>query len=309
MEYEVSRRSLPATLSAVACLLLVSSGCSPMRFSQYSGSRTFWPVSQESMAETSFALPVYRDWPDKRFEIVGSLRFQDPRKDWDDGVINAAVSAAKHQGGDAIIIRHGAEFGVSANIGSVDDSMVWSQNQTSALVIKWKPIAAVEAEAKAKRAFRENFRTDHPDLSKNSALLDLAIEYVQWTGLAIDSEAASSKLKELLAETHEGAEGELSGKWLYKCNFKKSSLTASHTDFFFGIGLVNLKDNVLTMVSTSGSEVNFSGNCDKGRVDGKMGIGSISINSDGVASKEKISLSGQGQISDGMFQASLIFLR
>src|SRR5437867_1520018 len=86
-------------------------------------------------------------------------------------------------------------------------------------------------------------------------------------------------------------------------------LTSSQSDFFYGVGLVTLKDDVLTIVSTSGPEINFRGTSDKGRVMGKMGISAISINCDGVASKEKISLSGQGQIPDGTFQASLIFVR
>jgi hypothetical protein len=129
-------------------------------------------------------------------------------------------------------------------------------------------------------------------------------------GLGLDSVAATDKLKEVLAEIHDSKEGELTGKWLYRCGFKRSRLTSSFSDFFYGTALVTLKDNVLTVVSTSGpAEVNFSGTFEKGRVMGKMGISAVSVNCDGVASKEKISLSGQGQIADGTFQASLIFLR
>jgi len=55
--------------------------CAPMRFSQYSGAKRIWFVSPEALAETSFSLPVYRSWPDKPYEVVGSVRFEDPRKD------------------------------------------------------------------------------------------------------------------------------------------------------------------------------------------------------------------------------------
>lgn len=292
----------------LVCFVLTA--CSPMRFSQYSGSKRLWPVSQDSMAETSFSRPVYRSWPDKPYEIIGSLRFENPRKDWDDGVINSAVSAAKRRGGDAIIIRHGSEFGVGGTVGFAEDATVWSQNQTTALVIKWKSKDVLKAEAAAVGAFKENFRTKHPELSKNVSLFDSATDYLQWMGLKLDSAAASDKLREVLNEIQNSTEGELSGKWLYRCNFKKSHLTSSQSDLLFGIGLVTLKDNVLTVVSTSGSaEINFSGTYEKGRVMGRMGISGISVNCDGVASKEKISLSGQGQTADGTFQASLTFLR
>src|SRR4051812_16989567 len=93
-----------ASLFLAAALSFALTACSPMRFSQYSGSRRLWPVSPESMAETSFSLPVYRSWPDKPFEIVGSLRLENPDDRWNDGTIGDAVSAAKHKGGNAIII-------------------------------------------------------------------------------------------------------------------------------------------------------------------------------------------------------------
>ncbi len=280
-----------------------------MRFSQYSGSRRFGPVQPEAMAETSFSLPVYRSWPDRPYETIGSLRFEDPNKYWDDGVIAAAVSGAKSKGGDAIIIRYGSEFGVSGLAGFGDDPALLRQNQTTALVIKWKPKSVVEAEVAALRAFKQSFQAEHPGLCKNATLLSTAIDSLKWTGASLDSVAAD-KITGWLTEIGESNHGELSGKWLYRCNFKRSQLTSAHSDFFYGMGLVALKDNVLTVVSTSGpTEVNFSGTFDKGRVTGKMGIAAMSISCDGVASSEKISLSGQGQVADGTFQASLVFFR
>ena len=297
----------------VLCSLLpfaFAIACSPMRFSQYSSSSKVWPVSQESMAETSFGLPVYRTWPDKPYEIVGSVRFEDPRKDWDDGVINAAVSKAKSQHGDAIIMRQGSEFGVGAYAGFSEDASVWRGNQTTALVIKWKSASVVEAETAALRAFKETFRMKNPALSQNASLFDFAIDYLQWSGLSVTSETTANKLEDLLIEIRDSKQGELNGTWLYRCKYTRNRLTSSSSDFFYGTASVTLKDNVLTVVSTSKSaEVNFSGTFDKGRVMGKMGISAISINCDGVASKDKISLSGQGQVSDGTFQASLVFLR
>lgn len=299
--------------SLILCGLLLGltiTACSPMRFSQYSGSRRIWPRSQDSMAETSFSLPVYRTWPDRPYEIIGSLRFEDPNKYWDDGVISAAVSAAKSKHGNAIIIRSGSEFGVSGYAGVAEDAMVWHQNQTTAFVIKWKSEVVLEREAAALRKLKESFQAKHPELSQNASLFGFAINYLEWIGLNLDSTTAEDKLMAVLGEIHDSKEGELNGKWLYRCNYTRNRLTSSQSDFFYGVSLVTLKDNVLTIVSTSGpAEVNFSGSFDKGRVVGKMGISATSINCDGVASKEKISLSAQGQIADGTFQASLVFLR
>jgi hypothetical protein len=296
----------------ILALLLAATmmACSPMRYSQYSGSRQFWPVVQEALAETSFSLPVYRSWPDKPYEIIGSVRFENPNQYWDDGVISDAVGAAKSKGGNAIIIRYGSEFGVGGNIGAAEDPSVWSQNQITALVIRWKSQSAQEAEAAALRRFKETFRSGHPELSKNGTLLDSAIEYLQWQGLSLDSGAAATKLAEILEEMQKSGAGEYNGKWLYRCQVRRSRLTSSFGDSFYGIALVTLKEGVFTVVSTQGpAEVTFSGNFDNGRLTGKMGIGTASINCDGVGSKEKVSLSGHGQVADGTIQASLIFLR
>jgi hypothetical protein len=261
------------------------------------------------MAETSFALPVYRTWPDKDFEVIGSLRFENPNQNWDDGVISSAVSAAKRKHGDAIIIRYGSEFGVGGNVGFGEDTSEWSQNQVTAFVIKWKSKKALETEAATMQAFKENFRLKYPRLSENTTLFNSAIDYLQWLGLSLDSDAAADKLKDVLTEIHDTKRDELNGKWLYRCGFRRSRLTSSYSDFFYGIALVTLKENALTVISTSGAEVNFSGTFDKGRATGKMGIRSGSVNCDGVATNEKISLSGQGQVADGTLQASLIFVR
>lgn len=300
---------LPTSFGGMLLILAVAGCSSPMRFSQYSGTRRHWATSTEAMAETSFALPVYRTWPDKPYEVLGTLRFENPNQYWDDGVIKAAVAEAKSKAGDAIIIRHGSEFGVSGNIGSAEDPMMWRQDQITALVVKWKSKSAVDSETAALRTFKENFRAKYAELCRSAPLFDSAVDYLRWTGVSLDSGPGTEKLKDVLTQIHDTQQGELDGKWLYRCGYSRSRLTSSYSDFFWGVASVTLKDNVLTVVSTSGPEVNFSGSFDRGRVTGKMGIGSVSINCDGVASKDKTSLSGQGQVADGIFQASLVFQR
>jgi hypothetical protein len=281
-----------------------------MRFSQYSGSRRTWPTSRESIAETSFALPVYRSWPDRPFDVLGSLRFENPRQYWDDGVIHAAVSEAKHRGGNAIIIRQGTEEAVSGTIGSGEDPMVWSQNQTTALVIKWKPQGVIIQEASKVQAFKERFRSEHPELCRNASLIDLATDYFLAKGFDLDSRSTSDEFRSLVTDLQGTKDGELSGKWLYQCGFRQSRLTSSWSQSFFGVAAVTLKGDVLAIVSIDrGTEVSFSGAYDKGRLNGKMGIATVSLNCDGAATQEKISLSGQGQSADGVCQASLVLQR
>jgi hypothetical protein len=268
-------------------------------------------VLAESIAETSFSIPVYRSWPDKPYEVVGTVRCDNPHQEWNDDIIGQAVDEAKKHRGDALIIRIGAEIGVSENIGIAEDPMAWRANQTTALVIKWKSKQAVEEEAAKLRALKEQFQAMNPALSQNPALIDEVIKYLQQVGVTPDSGNAAQRLKTVMDEIRRPSGGDLGGKWLYRCTCQRRQLTTSQTDSFYGIALVTLTDNALTIVSTapSSKEVNFSGTFDKGRVTGKIGIATASIPSDGVAASEKISLSGQGQISDGTFQTSLILLR
>lgn len=306
-----SMQRIPLLLTPAAVLvLLTSSACSPMRFSQYSGPNRSNTVSEEAVAETSFRLPVYRSWPDKPYDILGTLRFENPNQNWDDGIINDAVAAAKKRKADAIIIRVGGEFGVGGNIGFAEDRTVWQSTQTTAVAIKWKPREQIEAEMARRHAFKTKFASSHPDLTRNGAVVDAAIDYLIARGTSLDSPTASSALQQILSELQGPRDGELGGKWLYRCHLNQSRLTSSWSTAAMGVASVNVKGDVLTIVSVDqGNEVSFSGSYDKGRVSGQMGLGALSIDCSGVAAAEKISLSGQGRTADGVCQASLVFQR
>src|SRR6266542_2015797 len=108
------------TAFAAALLSVFAFGCSPMRYSRYTGRNTPWPISVGTMTETSYKVPVYRGWPERPYEVIGSVRFPDPRKLWDDGIISMAASEGKRHGGNAVIMRQGAEFGVAKITGTVN---------------------------------------------------------------------------------------------------------------------------------------------------------------------------------------------
>lgn len=57
------------------------------------------------MAENSYSIPVYRGWPERPYAVLGSLRFEDAHKAWDEGIFRMAASEAKSKGGDAVRIR------------------------------------------------------------------------------------------------------------------------------------------------------------------------------------------------------------
>ena len=106
------------TILAAAIFALMSNGCVNLRYSQFRGrglSEPYgsWPTGPGTMAETRFAVPVYRGWPEKPYELLGSLSHPDPNAKWNDDFFAAAAKEAKQQGGDAVIIREGAEWGVS----------------------------------------------------------------------------------------------------------------------------------------------------------------------------------------------------
>ena len=303
---------LPLTLAAMALALI--GGCTPMRFSEFSGRGKSWPVAPDAMAEKQFAVPVYRGWPERPYQVIGSIRFEDPHKYWDDGIIGMAASMAKKKAGDAIVMRYGSEYGVGMTTGAVGDPKVVSMSQITALVIKWKSQSDLAAEKASVERFVSGFKQRHPELMVKRELVDLATEYVRWLGLALESETAAQQLDEVLTQVLNSKTDEKSSKWLFKGNVKASSLTASSSDVVFGVATVNRNQDTLTIVSSSEkAELNFSGTLKDGRVSGQFGFSAgptiISAKAEGVFTEQKISLTGQGQTPDGTFQGSFSFSR
>jgi hypothetical protein len=136
------RSSLTTVLTA-AIFALISTGCVNLQYSKYTGHDTSepfgaWPISQGTMAETRFAVPVYRGWPEKPYQLLGSLSHEDPNARWNDDFFAAAARKAKGLNGDAVIIREGAEFGVSQIASAARERRnILSSHQTTALVIRW----------------------------------------------------------------------------------------------------------------------------------------------------------------------------
>ena len=297
----------------LAPLLLLTQGCNPMRYSQYTGQKS-WPVAMGAMAETQYKVQVYRGWPDQPYNVIGSIRFVDRDKYWDDGVINMACAMAKKKGGNAIIIRYGSEYGVGMITGAVGDPKVVSINDSTALVIKWKTPAEIEAERASLDRFVRRFGHEHPNLIAKKELVNLAIEYVRSLNLNLESIEANQQLEQVLTEVLISPKDGQANRWLFRGTVKAGSLTTSSSDFVYGVATVTQTGESLTIVSSSArSELNFSGSVKDGRLSGQLGFSAgptiISAKAEGVYTLEKISLTGQGQTADGTFQGSFSFSR
>jgi len=300
-------------VNLASAVLLLCIGCTPMRYSQYTGQKKNWQTANAAMAETQYKVPVYRGWPDRPYNVIGSIRFVDPNKYWDDGVINMACGMAREKRGDAIIMRYGSEFGVGMTTGTAVDPKVFTGNDITALVIKWKTPAEIEAERATLARLTGRLKQQHPELATRKELVDLATEYIRSQGLSLESEEASQQLEQVLAEVVKSPNNGQT-KWLFRGTVRAGSLTTSVSDTVYGIANVTTNGDSLTIVSSSGkSDLTFSGSFKDGRLSGQVGFSAgstiISAKADGVYTEEKISLTGQGQTPDGTFQGSFSFSR
>jgi len=282
-----------------------------MRFSQYSGPQREWPKLESSIAETSFKLPVYRTWPDKPYKVIGSLRHEDRRRYWEEGEIEDAVEAARRMGADAIVLRIGSELAVRGIVGVDQAPSAYGQPDATALAINWKSAEEVRAETQRRDEFLKRFRDRYPQLANNETTVDLALLYLRSFGFEPQSEQTTQKLKDIMEQIRVPNGKELTGKWLYKCVVRMQSLTAADHMDFLGMASVSVRDDAMTVLSTTGrNEVSVSGTIDRGRITGRIGIATL-VNADceGAAVADKISLSGSGRTGDGIVQVTLTLQR
>jgi len=299
-------------LLSVALLSGMVCSCSHTRFSEYTGKRSnmFWPVSKGTMAETTFSVPVYRGWPEKPYEVIGSVRFDEPRKYWDDGIISMVASAGKRHKGDAIIIRQGAEFGVAKLTGMVNPALAVSQNQTTALVIRWLSSNELQTLQEQKQQFLALCRREYPNV--NEDVEEMLLQYLlRESTVEPYAQEMSRQFGDALERINKKAGDVLSGTWAFKGILNTSSLASSvDEEILLGLATVKVEGENIAILSNSGRvEINFTGSLLKGRVQGQLGIGSFSSKCDGAALDNKISLSFQAFTPDGTVRGNLVFQR
>jgi hypothetical protein len=290
-----------------------------MRFSEYTGKGVLdWETSQGALADTSFDLPVYKGWPSKPYVVLGEIYHRDERRTWREREMRDAAKGAKKVGGEAIIIRWTSESGVAAFTGSAGITRTTAVDpglrpRNTALVIRWQ----TEAEREAARAMDEllmrQSMAKYPGVAWNSSTSDMIRKYLyQLTeGRPFDKESFVQSHAQILNKVTSDRPEDLTGQWVYKGMVKESGLAAEGKENqFLGLATVQVNGGTITIASTDGkTEMNFSGQNDKGRLTGQVGIVGISCKAEGVALEDKISLSFQALTAGGTAQGSVVLQR
>jgi hypothetical protein len=124
-------------LTVLGSIVLVTmTGCESMKFSNFSGEQTAWPTGN-SFTDGDFALPTYRGWPEKPYDVAGVIRFNKSNIDWNRGDINQATRLAKQGGADAVILLPKG-IDPSPTTVATRQKLGITADQTAALAVKWK---------------------------------------------------------------------------------------------------------------------------------------------------------------------------
>ena len=264
------------------------------------------------MAETSYRIPVYRGWPERPYKVLGSIRFEDPNKYWDDGIISKAARVGKRKGGNAIIIRQGSEFGVGQIVGMKNDPSQFSYNQTTALVIRWLSEREISEAVEQNKDFLAKFTAQHPDLTVSQNVSELAIRYLLQSGISIYSDDMLERFSQVMRRISTVPSGDsISGEWLFKGTLSRSSIVSSDQgEGMLGMATVKMEGENVAIISSEGNtELNFNGTYTQGRLSGQLGIAGFNTKCEGAALSDKISFSFQSLTSDGVVHGTVVLQR
>ena len=117
-------------------ILLAFTGCEQLRYAQYSGEHKNWPTGA-SFSDMVFAVPVYRGWPEKLYDVMGYIEFNKPGIDWNEGDIKDATKKAREVGGDAILMVPKNDV-TSPTLAMIRKDLGLTGKETAAVVLKWK---------------------------------------------------------------------------------------------------------------------------------------------------------------------------
>jgi len=264
------------------------------------------------MAETSHAVPVYRGWPEKPYVVLGSLSMEDPNAEWDDGDISAAAAEAKKRGGEGIIVRRGAEWGVSKIAGTGNAPLVLaSPYQTTALVIRWMTEKEITDKRMRLDLLLKEFAEGNPAVSANRTVGELALIFLAQSGFGLDSPEMGSRFIETMKKLISREPETLAGEWIYRVS-ESFSTALSGEDERTALGLASVSvegENIAIVSSAGGMELNFSGTLSKGRLSGQIGVGGVSTKCEGAVMSDKISVSFQSFTPDGTVRGNVVLQR
>lgn len=261
------------------------------------------------MAETSYALPVYRTWPDKEYEVKGSLRHDDPNKVWNDGEIQGAAREAKKHGGGAIILRYGAEDAV-LGLANVQPLGVTFRSMTSALVIRFLTPQEIATRSALQKELLQDYLINNPKIACSEETSWLVFKYLLQNGGTPTNANFVKLFQETMGRISSGGGDALAGEWVFKASLKTATITSSDEHNFLGIATVRDADGTIGILSKEGNvEFSFAGKRVSGGLEGQVGIRGFSAHGEGVALPEKISLTFQSVLQSGTAQGTIILQR
>ncbi len=128
------KRLIPLLLGSL--MLIALTGCESMQFSKFSGEQKSWPTGN-AFTEGAYAVPVYRGWPEKPYDVIGLVQFNQPGIDWNKGDEKQAAELARRAGGDAIILLPKG-YDPSPTTSALRQQLGITGQETVALAVKWK---------------------------------------------------------------------------------------------------------------------------------------------------------------------------
>jgi hypothetical protein len=304
------------TVLAAAICAVAFTGCVNLRYSKYTGRDTSspygpWLEGSGTMTETRFAVPIYRGWPEKTYKVLGSLSHEDVNARWNDDFFAAAAAEAKKHGGDAVIMREGAEWGVSKIADLKPSGILGSSGQTTALVIRWLTPEEISDQNRRVVELLKGFFGNDPAVAANQDVGKLVRVYLLNTGLELNSDEFGHQFTDTMTRLVPSVPGSLSGGWIFKGSESvQSGLSGGDEKGFIGLASVSVDGENVAIVSNGGTvEINFTGTLSKNRLNGQLGIGGVSSKCEGAATGEKISISFQSLTSDGTVRGNVVFQR
>jgi len=91
-----------------------------------------------TMADSAYAVPVYRGWPEKPYTVIGSIQFADPNALGTMGYRTCGKAGREQERGRSDHALWRRSWG-GRNRRCSSDENVFSMRQVAALVIKWTP--------------------------------------------------------------------------------------------------------------------------------------------------------------------------
>jgi hypothetical protein len=293
----------------IPLLLLAPPAPAKIVYSEFSGYRE-WPIAAGSMADTEYAVPVYRTWPDKPYDVLGSLKYDDSRKRWNPGDIKSMAKEAKKRGGNAVILRHGSEEGVHALAGMKTPGLAIGNVQQTALVIRFLSREEIAQREAQQKALFKQYLANHPPGDFSEEAGSIALKFLLQSGHAFGDPDFMDKFADLMQRVVQREEGNLNGEWLFKALVKTSGITTSDEKTSFGTVTVQSDGTNMVVVSKEGSvELSVSGACSAARFSGQVGIAGFSAKAEGIALDTKISMTFNAVTSSGTAQGNIVLQR